>query len=152
MILPGSSETRFVLNHMNGSCPVEYEVTGWLKAAREGVLSKSMGPFLMDSKKFAFYLFIDKTWLQFISLQLLIFWQIFLDRIAIPQSFLGPKYPSCSAKRARLWEAPTWAGRWWGWWMHRPPWRGSRAWRGVSPRALPPSGKSRSVSRSSSNR
>ena len=46
-----SQRTGFVLNHFLGTCPVQYNASGWLKACRENPLSKIAPTFLQDSQK-----------------------------------------------------------------------------------------------------
>ena len=51
LLVPGSEPKTFTLNHLQGTSPVNYNVSGWLKSSRESAVSRVAGPFLIDSKK-----------------------------------------------------------------------------------------------------
>ncbi|XP_039251994.2 unconventional myosin-XVIIIa-like isoform X2 [Styela clava] len=47
----GLKRNHFILNHMMGNCPVEYDSSNWLKFCRENSLTKMTAEVLQDSKK-----------------------------------------------------------------------------------------------------
>ena len=50
MMLSGEAGC-FVLNHFQGTSPVKYNTSGWVKACRENPITRVAGVFLIDSNK-----------------------------------------------------------------------------------------------------
>ena len=48
LLVQGKTDDTFVLNHMQGTCPVEYTVKGWLKACRENPAIRNATTFLQE--------------------------------------------------------------------------------------------------------
>ncbi|ESO91677.1 hypothetical protein LOTGIDRAFT_163407 [Lottia gigantea] len=52
LLRKGSQGPMFILNHYQGTCPIQYDTTGWLKSCRENPVSRNSLVLLQDSKKY----------------------------------------------------------------------------------------------------
>ncbi|KAK6192213.1 hypothetical protein SNE40_003722 [Patella caerulea] len=51
LLRKGAPGHTFILNHFQGTCPVQYNAAGWLKSCRENPVSRNSLVLLQDSKK-----------------------------------------------------------------------------------------------------